>query len=67
VLDAVGADLAEAERVTLDRLHEVGARLLEAELARRGTGEAGPRQACPCGAVATFECHRPKGVQTLEG
>jgi hypothetical protein len=60
-------DLATAERVTQDRLRAVGARLLEAGLAARGTGKAGPRLPCGCGGTAAFEGYRPKEVQTLVG
>ncbi len=65
--EAAGLDLAVAERATRERVLAVGARLLEAGLAARGTGKAGPRVPCPCGAEAGFEGYRPKGAQTLVG
>jgi hypothetical protein len=64
---AEGPDLAAAERAVRDRLLAVGARLLAAGLAARGTGKAGPRLVCPCGGAARFEGYRRKGVQTLVG
>jgi hypothetical protein len=82
VLEAVRAELAalleglvrapdlglgEAEREVREGVLAVGARLLEAGLAARGTGKAGPRLRCPCGGAADFEGYRPKGVQTLVG
>jgi hypothetical protein len=45
----------------------IGARVLQAGLAARGTGQSGPRHACPCGRVAGFEGYRKKGVQTVVG
>jgi hypothetical protein len=45
----------------------IGARLLEAGMAARGPGKAGPHQRCACGGAATFEGYRPKGVQTMVG
>jgi len=64
---ADGPDLAVAERATRDRVRAVGARLLEAGLAARGSGKAGPRLPCPCGGAAGFAGDRPKAVQTLVG
>ena len=62
-----GLDLGAAEQGVRERLAAVGARLLEAGLAARGTGKAGPRVACACGGQAAFEGYRPKQVQTLVG
>ena len=67
VTEAGGQDLADLERVVRDGVLAVGGRLLEAGLAARGTGKAGPRLACPCGGAAGFEGYRPKAVQTLVG
>jgi hypothetical protein len=82
VLDALRAELAgllegvaaaadpgleAAERAVRDGVLAVGARLLAAGLAARGTGKAGPRSPCPCGGQAAFAGYRPKGVQTLVG
>lgn len=82
VLTALGADLAglweevtgaeaikleTAEATVRERVLAIGARLLEAAVAARGTGKAGPRLACACGGAATCEGYRTKGVQTLVG
>ncbi len=82
VLAALGADLARlwedvarAERSDLetteglvrDGVLAIGARLLEAVVAARGSGKAGPQLACPCGGTAGCEGYRPKGVQTVVG
>ena len=82
VLTALGAELAAlwdelitaeesgleaAEGRVRDGVLAMGARLLEASVAARGTGKVGPRHGCACGALATFEGYRPKGVQTLVG
>ena len=64
---ADGPGLAAAERVVRERLLAAGARLLEAGLAARGPGQAGPRVPCGCGGAAGFEGYRPKAVQTLLG
>jgi hypothetical protein len=60
-------DLANLERVVRDGVLALGGRRLEAGLAARGTGKAGPRLACPCGGAARFEGYRPKAAQTLVG
>jgi hypothetical protein len=82
VLAAVGAALADvwaqlisaetleletAEGTVREQLLALGAQVLAAGLAARGTGKAGPRRPCPCGAQATFEGYRTKGVQTVVG
>jgi hypothetical protein len=82
VLAAVGADLARlwddlgrmeasdleaAEGTVRDGVLAIGARLLEAAVAARGSGKRGPRCACACGAVAPFEGYRAKDVQTVVG
>lgn len=67
VATAEGLDLAAAERAVRDGVAAVGARLLAAGLAARGTGKAGPREPCPCGGAAAFAGYRPKQVQTLVG
>ena len=64
---APGLDLATAERRVRDAVRALGARLLEAGLAARGTGKAGPRVACACGGATGLEGYRPKGAQTLVG
>jgi hypothetical protein len=60
-------DLATAEQRVREEVPALGARLLAAGLAARGTGKAGPRLPCPCGGQARFEGYRPKAVQTLVG
>jgi hypothetical protein len=59
--------LEEAEGTVRDGMLAVGARLLAAGVAARGTGKTGARRACPCGAEATFEGYRAKAVQTVVG
>ena len=65
--EAAGLDLAVAEGAVRERVLAVGARLLEAGVAARGTGKAGPRQPCACGGQAVFAGDRPKAVQTVVG
>jgi hypothetical protein len=67
VVRAEAIDLETAEGLVRDGVLAIGARLLAAGLAARGTGKAGPRYPCACGAAATFEGYRPKAVQTLVG
>jgi hypothetical protein len=45
----------------------IGARVLAAGLAARGTGKGGPLLTCSCGAGAPCEGYRTKEVQTLVG
>lgn len=59
--------LAAAETTTFTRLRTVGARVLEAGMAARGTGKAIGALVCECGARLHSEGTRPKGVQTLVG
>jgi hypothetical protein len=82
VLEALGAELAglweaatgpeagtleTVEGTVRDRVLAIGARLLEAAVAARGTGKVGPHRACACGGEARFEGYRRKEVQTLVG
>ncbi len=67
VIGAERLDLERAEQTVRDGVLAIGARLLEAGLAARGTGKQGPRRPCPCGGSAACEGYRPKGVQTLVG
>ena len=71
LLDTLGApaamSLEQAEQLTRAGALAIGARVLEAEIAARGAGKAGPRLRCACGGPATFEGYRPKAVQTLVG
>jgi hypothetical protein len=64
---AEAADLERAEGAVRERVLAIGARVLEAAMARRGTGKVGARMGCRCGGTATFEGYRPKGVQTVVG
>lgn len=68
--DLTGAeelDLETAEGVVRDGMLAIGARVLAAGLAARGTGKTGARRACSCGGTAVFAGYRPKGVQTVVG
>ena len=67
VVNAEQLDLETAEGTVRDGVLAIGARLLEAGLAARGTGKAGARRPCPCGGAAIGEGYRAKGVQTLVG
>jgi hypothetical protein len=60
-------DLEQAEQVMRAGVLALGARVLAAGLAARGTGKAGPRWTCPCGNQARFEGYRTTAVQTLVG
>jgi hypothetical protein len=60
-------DLETAEGTVRDGMRAIGARLLEASVAARGTGKTGPRRSCACGGEAGFEGYRTKGVQTVVG
>jgi hypothetical protein len=59
--------LETAEGTVRDGMLAIGARLLEAGVAARGTGKAGARLPCACGAEAVCEGYRPKQVQTVVG
>ena len=82
VLAALGADLAAlwetlgsaeeldletAEGAVRERVLAIGARLLAASVAVRGTGKAGAHRPCPCGGTAVCAGYRPKEVQTVVG
>lgn len=60
-------DLATAETLTLARVRTVGAAVLAATLAVRGTGKSVAALPCPCGGAAQCEGYRPKAVQTVVG
>lgn len=64
---AEASDLETAERTMREGVLAIGARLLQAAVAARGTGKTGPRQACSCGGEARFEGYRAKEVQTVVG
>lgn len=66
VVTATG-HLETAEHTMRDGMLAIGARVLEASLAARGTGKTGPRHPCACGGAAGFEGYRTKGVQTVVG
>lgn len=67
IVGAGASDLATVEGAVRDGMLALGAGLLEAGLAARGTGKAGARVGCVCGATATFEGYRRKQVQTVVG
>jgi hypothetical protein len=67
VVGAEDLELETAEGTVRAGVLAIGARLLEAGLAARGSGKSGPRRPCPCAATATFEGYRRKGVQTVVG
>jgi hypothetical protein len=67
VTSAAESDLETAEGTVREGVLAIGARLLEAAVAARGTGKSGPRRPCPCGEEAICEGYRGKGVQTVVG
>ncbi len=67
VVDAEDLALETAEETVRDGMLAIGARLLAAGLAARGTGKAGACRPCPCGAAARSEGYRAKGVHTVVG
>lgn len=67
VVNAAELDLEMAEGTVRDGVLAIGARLLEAAVAARGTGKTGAHHACTCGGTGCFERYRAKGVQTLVG
>lgn len=67
VVEAETRDLETAEETVRDGVLAIGARLLEASLAARGTGKAGARRPCACGAEAICEGYRAKQVQAVVG
>jgi hypothetical protein len=67
LIAAADLNLGTAERAVRDGMLAIGARVLAAGLAARGTGKDGPILTCVCGAAATCEGYRTKEVQTLVG
>jgi hypothetical protein len=67
VVSAEAGDLETAERTVRDGVLAIGARLLEASVAARGTGKRGARHGCACGGTGGFEGYRAKDVQTVVG
>ena len=67
LVSAEANDLETAEGAVRDGMLAIGARLLAAGLAARGTGKTGARRPCSCGADARCEGYRVKGVQTVVG
>jgi hypothetical protein len=67
VVSAETLELETVEQTVRDGVLAIGARLLEAGIAARGTGKQGPHRPCPCGGIADCEGYRSKGVQTLVG
>jgi hypothetical protein len=60
-------DLEGLEGLVRDGVLAIGARMLQAGVVARGTGQSGPRHPCACGSAADFEGYRTKGVQTVVG
>ena len=67
VVGAATLELEAAEGAVRERVLAIGARVLEAGIAARGTGKAGPRRTCPCGGEGGCEGYRRKQVQTVLG
>ena len=67
LIGSASCDLEQAEAMVRDGVLAIGARLLEAGVAARGTGKQGPRRPCGCGETAACEGYRTKGVQTVVG
>jgi len=67
VVSAEVGDLSRAEQTVRDGMLAIGARLLEAGVAARGTGKDGPRRPGGCGAAARCEGYRGKQVQSVVG
>lgn len=67
LIGAEGLDLETAEGTVREGVLAIGARLLEAGVAARGTGKAGSRRPCACGGEAGCEGYRSKAVQTVVG
>lgn len=67
IVSAEQQDLERAEVLMRAGVLAIGARLLEAALAARGSGKTGPRRRCACGGWAVFDGYRTKQVQTLVG
>lgn len=67
IMGMEGLDLEAAEGIVRDGVQGIGARVLEAGLAARGTGKTGSRRSCACGAEAVFARYRTKQVQTMLG
>jgi hypothetical protein len=67
IASAPTLDLEATEGIVRDRMHGIGARVLAAGLAARGTGKTGPRRRCACGGWAVFDRYRTKQVQTMVG
>jgi hypothetical protein len=60
-------DLESVEGMVRDGMLAIGACLLEAGLAARGTGKSGAHRPCRCGGAAACEGYRRKQVQTVVG
>jgi hypothetical protein len=67
LVGAATGDLETAEGTVREGVLAIGARLLAASVAARGTGKTGPCRPCPCGGTAVCEGYRAKGVQTVVG
>ena len=64
---AASMPLEQAEVLTQTGVLAIGAQVLAASIAARGTGKAGARDVCACGGQATCEGYRTKAVQTVVG
>src|SRR3954462_7059020 len=67
VVNVEAVDLETAEGLVRDGVLAIGARLLAAAVAERGSGKTGARRRCACGGEAICEGYRAKDVQTLVG
>jgi hypothetical protein len=67
VLEKGDTDLEACEMGLRDRMHRVGAVLLEQLLNAAGKGYEGSRRSCPRGHTAVFVKHRSKQVLTVLG
>lgn len=60
-------DLTQLEPVVLERMRQIGARVIELHLANRRLGYQGSGRPCHCGRRQRFVEHRPKTLATLLG
>lgn len=60
-------DLTQAERVVLEQMRRIGARVVELHLSRKRLGYEGSGRSCACGGVQRFVEYRDKTVASLLG
>ena len=60
-------DLTQVEQTVLERMRQIGARVVERHLAGRRLGYEGARLPCHCGRTQRFVEYRPKTLATLLG